>query len=169
MPALGTGSATWDLVLRKLAHADRVRDPRRSCSVRASRRPAVALALGGAVRRQRRGAPDFVRGPRTRRPLDVAIDTVGALVGMLARRLVPGGALRRIGAMERHDVRDRQLDALLERLDRIAEQLERIDATSRGERGPRPAAPRAACAERVADRLAYAALGQSPQVRRRAG
>ncbi|HET6601456.1 MAG TPA: hypothetical protein VFG57_05775 [Gaiella sp.] len=71
--------------------------------------------------------------------------------------------------MERHDVPDRQLDALLERLDRIAEQLERIDARLEASEGLVQVSRELRVLNDSLNAVAYAALGQSPQVRRRAG
>ena len=82
---------------------------------------------------------------------------------------MPGAALRRIVAMERHEVPDRQLDALLERLDRIAGQLERIDARLEASEGLVQVSRELRALNDSLNAVAYAALGQSPQVRRRAG
>jgi hypothetical protein len=71
--------------------------------------------------------------------------------------------------MERHEVPDRQLDALLERLDRIVEQLERIDGRLEAADGLAQVAREVRALNESLNALAYAALGQSPQVRRRAG
>ena len=71
--------------------------------------------------------------------------------------------------MDRVDVPDRQLDALLERLDRIAGQLERIDARLEAHEGLILVARELRVLNDSLNAVAYAALGQSPQVRRRAG
>jgi DNA-binding FrmR family transcriptional regulator len=71
--------------------------------------------------------------------------------------------------MDRADVPDRQLDALLERLDRIAGQLERIDARLEAHEGLILVARELRALNDSLNAVAYAALGQSPQVRRRAG
>ena len=71
--------------------------------------------------------------------------------------------------MDRVDVPDRQLDALLERLDRIAGQLERIDARLEAHEGLILVARELRALNDSLNAVAYAALGQSPQVRRRAG
>jgi DNA-binding FrmR family transcriptional regulator len=71
--------------------------------------------------------------------------------------------------MERVDVPDRQLDALLERLDRIADQLERIDTRLEAHEGLIVVARELRALNDSLNAVAYAALGQSPQVRRRAG
>ena len=71
--------------------------------------------------------------------------------------------------MDRPDVPDRQLDALLERLDRIAGQLERIDARLEAHEGLILVARELRALNDSLNAVAYAALGQSPQVRRRAG
>jgi hypothetical protein len=71
--------------------------------------------------------------------------------------------------MDRVDVPDRQLDALLERLDRIASQLERIDSRLEAHEGLVLVARELRSLNDSLNAVAYAALGQSPQVRRRAG
>lgn len=70
--------------------------------------------------------------------------------------------------MERSDVPDRQFDALLERLDRIAEELERLNRTAERQDGFSLVAKELRSLNDSLNALAYAALGQSPQVRRRA-
>jgi DNA-binding FrmR family transcriptional regulator len=70
--------------------------------------------------------------------------------------------------VERHDVPDRQLDALLERLDRIAAQLERLNRTQEQQEGFAVVARELRALSESLNTLAYAVLGQSPQVRRRA-
>jgi hypothetical protein len=71
--------------------------------------------------------------------------------------------------MERHDVPDRQLDALLERLDRIGDELERLNRTTEQQEGFALVARELRSLNESLNALAYAALGQSPQVRRRTG
>jgi hypothetical protein len=71
--------------------------------------------------------------------------------------------------MDRVDVPDRQLDALLQRLDRIADQLERIDARLESHEGLILVARELRSLNESLNAVAYAALGQRPQVRRRAG
>ena len=71
--------------------------------------------------------------------------------------------------MDRKDVPDRQLDALLERLDRIADQLEKIDTRLEAHEGLLVVARELRALNDSLNAVAYAALGQSPQVRRRAG
>jgi hypothetical protein len=70
--------------------------------------------------------------------------------------------------VERHDVPDRQFDALLERLDRIASELERLNRTQEQHDGFALVARELRSLNESLNALAYAALGQSPQVRRRA-
>jgi hypothetical protein len=70
--------------------------------------------------------------------------------------------------MERHDVPDRQFDALLERLDRIAVELEHLNRSSERGEGFVLVASELRNLNESLNALAYAALGQSPQVRRRA-
>jgi VanZ family protein len=95
IPSLGTGLGTWDLLLRKLAHMTEY----------AVLAVLLARALSAGGRAHDRAAPfalglavlyaatdeihqTFVRG-RHGRPLDVAIDAVGALIGLIVwHRLV---------------------------------------------------------------------------------
>jgi DNA-binding FrmR family transcriptional regulator len=69
--------------------------------------------------------------------------------------------------MER-EVADRQFDALLERLDRIAAQLEKIDRRLESQDGSILISKELRSLEESLNALAYAALGQTPRVRRRA-
>ena len=72
--------------------------------------------------------------------------------------------------MEPKDVGDRQLDALLERLDRVAAELERLNRTLEGQDGFVLVAGELRQLNESLNALAYAALGQAPpRVRRRAG
>ena len=70
--------------------------------------------------------------------------------------------------MEQHDVGDRQLDALLERLDRIADELERLNRTTERQEGFALVARELHELQESLNALAYAALGQAPpRVQRR--
>ncbi len=72
--------------------------------------------------------------------------------------------------MEPKDVGDRQLDALLERLDRIAGELESLNRTAQKQDGFLLVAREIRELTESMNALAYAALGQAPpRVRRRAG
>jgi hypothetical protein len=72
--------------------------------------------------------------------------------------------------VEQKDLGDRQLDALLERLDRISAQLERLNRTSEQHEGFALVAGELRQLNESLNALAYAALGQAPpRVRRRAG
>jgi hypothetical protein len=71
--------------------------------------------------------------------------------------------------MEHHEVPDRQFDALLERLDRLAAELEKLNRTTEQHEGFSLVARELRSLNESLNALAYAALGQSPQVRRRAG
>jgi hypothetical protein len=72
--------------------------------------------------------------------------------------------------VEPKDVGDRQLDALLERLDRIARELERLNRTAEQQEGFALVAGELRQLNESLNALAYAALGQAPpRVRRRAG
>jgi hypothetical protein len=72
--------------------------------------------------------------------------------------------------VDRKDVGDRQLDALLERLDRISAQLDRLNRVSEQQEGFALIAGELRQLNESLQALAYAALGQTPpRVRRRAG
>jgi hypothetical protein len=71
--------------------------------------------------------------------------------------------------VEAKDVGDRQLDALLERLDRIGDELERLNRTAERQDGLTLVARELRELRESLNALAYAALGQTPpRVRRRA-
>ena len=70
--------------------------------------------------------------------------------------------------MERSEVTDRQLEALLERLDRIADELVRLNARDERREDLTVIAHELRNLNESLQALAYAALGQQgPQVRRR--
>ena len=70
--------------------------------------------------------------------------------------------------MERKDVADRQLDALLERLDRVGRELETLNRRLDHGDGLLRISHELRSLNESLQALAYAALGQSgPQVRRR--
>jgi len=72
--------------------------------------------------------------------------------------------------VEAKDVADRQLDALLERLDRIADELERLNRVSERQEGFMLVAGELRQLNESLTALAYAALGKAPpRVRRRTG
>jgi len=62
---------------------------------------------------------------------------------------------------------DRQLDAVLERLDRIAAELERLNRHAESAEALNGVAREVRALNESLNALAYAALGQSPTVRRR--
>jgi hypothetical protein len=71
--------------------------------------------------------------------------------------------------VEHKDVGDRQLDALLERLDRLADELERMNRVAERQEGFMLVARELRELNESLTTLAYAALGQAPpRVRRRA-
>jgi hypothetical protein len=71
--------------------------------------------------------------------------------------------------VDHHDVGDRQLDALLERLDRIGDELERLNRLTERQDGFTLVARELRELHESLNTLAYAALGQAPpRVRRRA-
>ena len=69
--------------------------------------------------------------------------------------------------MERKDVSDRQLEALLDRLDAIQAELARINRRLESNDGFVVLAAEVRSLNESLNAIAYAALGQSPQVRRR--
>ena len=69
--------------------------------------------------------------------------------------------------MERKDVSDRQLEALLGRLDAIQAELARINRRLETNEGFVALAVELRSLNESLNAIAYAALGQSPQVRRR--
>ncbi len=84
-PDLGTGLGGWDLVLRKLAHAAEYA-VLGALLLRATGRIGVALALGVAYAVSDEIHQTFVPG-RAGKPLDVAIDTLGVVVGIVLWQL----------------------------------------------------------------------------------
>ena len=81
IPGLSTGLGTWDLVLRKLAHVTEYAILG-FLLARAVRRPGLAVVLAAGYAATDEVHQTFVRG-RHGAPLDVAIDTAGALAGVL--------------------------------------------------------------------------------------
>jgi VanZ family protein len=84
IPSLGTGLGTWDVILRKGAHMTEYA-VLAVLLVRALGREAPSLALGVLYAASDELHQAFVRG-RHASPIDVAIDTVGLLIGLLAWR-----------------------------------------------------------------------------------
>jgi hypothetical protein len=69
--------------------------------------------------------------------------------------------------VERKDVSDRQLEAVLARLDAIQEELARINRRLEANEGFNQVTRELRNLNESLNAIAYAALGQSPQVRRR--
>jgi len=84
IPSLGTGLGTWDVILRKGAHMTEYA-VLALLLVRALGREAPALALGILYAASDELHQAFVRG-RHASPIDVAIDTVGLLIGLIVWR-----------------------------------------------------------------------------------
>jgi VanZ family protein len=82
IPSLGTGLGTWDLVLRKLAHATEYA-VLGALLLRALARPLPAFALGVLYAVTDELHQHFVPGRRGA-ALDVVIDAAGVAVGVLA-------------------------------------------------------------------------------------
>jgi VanZ family protein len=87
VPDLGTGLGTWDLVLRKLAHAAEYA-VLGALLARATGSPRLAFALAVLYAASDELHQHFVPG-RHGVPLDVAIDAAGALIGVTLWRLSP--------------------------------------------------------------------------------
>jgi VanZ family protein len=81
---LGTGLGTWDLILRKIAHAGEFA-LLGALLARALRDDRLALGAGIAYALSDELHQHFVPG-RVGSPLDVAIDSVGVALGILAWR-----------------------------------------------------------------------------------
>ncbi len=81
IPHLGTGLGTWDLVLRKLAHASEYA-VLGVLLLRATGRAGLAFVLATLYAVTDEIHQMFVRG-RHGSPLDVAIDAAGVAVGLL--------------------------------------------------------------------------------------
>ena len=84
IPDLGTGLGTWDLVLRKIAHAAEYA-VLGFLLLRALGRESAALAVGIAYAASDELHQHFVPG-RQGSPLDVLLDSVGVAVGVYAVR-----------------------------------------------------------------------------------
>jgi VanZ family protein len=86
VPDLGTGLGTWDLVLRKIAHAGEFA-VLGALLLRALGDELPALVLGVAYAVSDELHQHFVEG-RVGAPLDVLIDSVGVAIGVLLYRRV---------------------------------------------------------------------------------
>ena len=84
VPDLGTGLGTWDLVLRKIAHASEFA-VLGALLLRALRDERAALAAGVAYAISDEVHQLFVPG-RVGSPIDVAIDSAGVAIGVLLWR-----------------------------------------------------------------------------------
>jgi len=82
VPSLNSGLGTWDLVLRKLAHAAEYA-LLAALLLRALASPWLAFLFALAYAISDEFHQHFVRG-RVGAPRDVAIDAAGALIGLLA-------------------------------------------------------------------------------------
>jgi VanZ family protein len=97
IPSLNSGLGSWDLVLRKLAHAAEFA-LLAALLVRAVTRPWLSFLIALAYAASDELHQHFVRG-RIGAPRDVAVDAVGALIGLVAfsygrRRFAPPPASR---------------------------------------------------------------------------
>jgi VanZ family protein len=82
IPSLNSGLGTWDLVLRKMAHAAEYA-LLAALLLRALARPWLAFLVALAYAASDELHQHFVRG-RAGTPRDVAVDAVGALIGLVA-------------------------------------------------------------------------------------
>jgi VanZ like family len=87
IPSLGTGLGGWDLVLRKLGHATEYAILA-VLLLRATGSARLAVSLAGGYAITDEVHQTLVSG-RHGTPLDVAIDTVGAALGVLVWRALP--------------------------------------------------------------------------------
>jgi VanZ family protein len=87
VPDLGTGLGTWDLALRKVAHALEYA-VLGALLTRATGRPPLAVAIGVLYAVTDEVHQLAVPG-RHGAPLDVAIDALGVLIGVTLWRLAP--------------------------------------------------------------------------------
>jgi VanZ family protein len=85
IPSLGTGLGLWDLVLRKLAHLSEFAILGFLLARALPSLPAFAIGVAFAVSDEVH--QHFVEG-RAGTPVDVAIDAVGVLAGIVALRRV---------------------------------------------------------------------------------
>jgi VanZ family protein len=85
IPSLSTGLGTWDLLLRKLAHAAEFAVLGALLLRALAGRTAAAFALGVAYAVTDEIHQHFVAG-RTAAPLDVAVDALGVLIGIALYR-----------------------------------------------------------------------------------
>ena len=69
--------------------------------------------------------------------------------------------------MERNDLSDRRFDVLLERLDRIGDELARLNRRAENDDAMLRLTRELATLNESLQAIAYAALGQTPTVRRR--
>jgi len=88
IPSLGTDLGTWDLVLRKLAHAA-VYAVLAILLYRATGRSVVAVVLAGAYAATDEYHQTLVEGRRGA-PLDGVIDVLGATIGVVAWQVARG-------------------------------------------------------------------------------
>ena len=86
VPHLGTGLGTWDLILRKIAHTAEYA-VLGALLMRATARPWLAWALGVLYAVSDEFHQTFVAG-RHGTPVDVAIDSVGIVLGIVVWRRV---------------------------------------------------------------------------------
>ena len=101
VPSLSSGLGGWDLVLRKLAHVTEYGSGHTEAILtplllRATRRPWLALGIAALYAASDEVHQHFVEG-RHAALLDVAIVSVGALVGILAWRAFARGSAPRDG------------------------------------------------------------------------
>jgi len=140
IPHLGTGLGTWDTILRKGAHVTEYAIFGLLLA-RAIGREMPAFLLGGRLRDHGRDPPAFRHRPafltnRRRNRLHRRPDRGSRL---RPRPAVGALAGRRIGRVpERKPLEDRQLDAVLERLDKLVDEIHVLNRRLDHAEGLRP-------------------------------
>ena len=169
IPSLGTGLGTWDLVLRKIAHATEFAILA-ALLVRALRSAGWAIAIGIAYAVSDEIHQSFVSGRQALRGMWASTRSESWSVPprVEAVRDDPSGRWVDFGPWTPKDVGDRQLDALLERLDRLTAEVHGLNRRLDSGENLAPVVRELAMLNESLQTLAYAALGQSgPQVQRR--
>ena len=170
IPGLATDLGVWDTILRKAAHATEYAILA-LLLYRALGREVPAFAIGFAYAVSDEIHQEFVRG-RHASPFDVSMDAAGLALGLLllhATRLrATSRSVELSGVTDRKTFDDRQLDAILERLDALRNELKTMNRRLDHNEGFLALAHEVRSLNESLQALAYAALGaQGPQVRRR--
>ncbi len=167
IPDLGTGLGGWDLGLRKIAHAAEYA-VLGFLLLRAVGRAELALALGIAYAVSDEIHQHFVSGRRARRSTSRSTPSASRSASTSDDDGSAGTATSISGVDGPKDVGDRQLDALLERLDRLTDEVQGLNRRLDSGENLAPIVRELALLNDSLQALAYASLGQQgPQIRRR--